>query len=201
MSKLILEYPTGATPLDPDEINGLIPSYVSSQGELNAAEQANILKAVIWVEKVKKKKETLSEIFVRELHTRMFKDVWRWAGKYRLSDKSIGIDWKQIPESIVRLCNDAKFWIENKTYNWDELGCRFHHRLVQIHPFANGNGRHARLMTDILLSLHGVEKFSWGSKEHRESIDQPTVLRKTYIEALQEADRRNFSRLIEFVRS
>jgi Fic-DOC domain mobile mystery protein B len=201
MTTLFCEYPPGATPLNPDEIAGLKLSYISTQGELNTAEQQNILKAVLWAEKVKGKKDLLSDIFIRELHRHMFKNVWGWAGTYRTSDKSIGIDWKQVPEAVMKLCEDVRYWLNKQVYEWDELGCRFHHRLVHIHPFANGNGRHARLLTDLLLAAHGVPKFSWGAVGASEGLNATTELRRKYITSLQEADRRNFSSLIHFARS
>jgi len=197
--KHFIEYPEGATPLDPDEIKGLIPGYITTQGELNLLEQENILEAQSWSST--KRKDVLNESFLRELHKRMFKNVWKWAGEYRKSDKNIGIDWEKIPEEMRKLCADASYWIEHKTESWDEIGARFHHRLVFIHPFPNGNGRHARLMTDVLMRANGQEEFTWG----RASLEQEKIngkqIRDQYIAALKEADKRKIESLVKFARS
>ena len=191
-----ISYPPGATLLDPDEVTSLVPTSISTQGELDAFEQANIADTERWAFR-RKQKACLSEGFIRELHRRMLDQVWRWAGTYRISDKNIGASWPQIPERILQLCGDALYWIEHRRYAWDELGARFHHRLVAIHPFPNGNGRHARLMADVLLHAHGEELFSWG----REGLGRPTETRDHYLAALRAADERNFAPLIRFVRS
>lgn len=191
-----ISYPPGATPLDPDEAVGLVPTSISTQGELNAFEQANIADAERWAFK-RKRQDCLTEGFIRDLHRRMLNQVWRWAGTYRTSDKNIGVSWAQIPERILGLCGDGIYWIAHGTFAWDELAARFHHRLVAIHPFPNGNGRHARLMADVLLRAHGEEMFSWG----RESLVHPTETRNRYLAALRAADDRNYAPLIEFVRS
>jgi Fic-DOC domain mobile mystery protein B len=191
------KYPDGATPLDPNELNGLIPSYITTQGELDAAEQAGILDATAWALD-KRHKEILTDTFIRNLHKRMFKLVWKWAGQYRTTDKSIGIHWSMIATEIKKLCQDTSYWVENKTYSWDELGARFHHRLVSVHPFPNGNGRHTRLMTDILLLDHGQDRFTWGANA---DLGKAGAARKRYIDALKSADGKKFGPLIKFVRS
>jgi Fic-DOC domain mobile mystery protein B len=192
---LKLTYPPGATPLDPDEMAGLLPTSIATQGELDAFEQANIADAEGWALR-RKHKDVLSEPFVRALHRRMLAQVWRWAGSYRTSDKNIGVPWQQIPTQVRQLCDDASYWVSHPAYGWDELGTRFHHRLVAIHPFPNGNGRHARLMTEVLLRSNGQALFSWG----RASVD-PTQVRARYIAALRAADGGEYGALIAFVRS
>jgi Fic-DOC domain mobile mystery protein B len=162
-------YPPGATPIDKDEAQGLIPSYINTQVELNAAEQANILEAQSWA-LGRQHKAILTDAFIRKLHQRMFKRVWQWAGTYRKSDKSIGIHWPQISTELQKLCGDSTYWIEHLTYPWDELGVRFHHRLVSIHPFPNGNGRHARLLTDVLMTNNDQEPFTWGARSEKAEI-------------------------------
>jgi Fic-DOC domain mobile mystery protein B len=188
-----LEYPQGATPLDRDEAAALIPSHISTQGELNEVEQANILKAQLWSSE-KKHKNPLTDKFLRDLHKRMFSDVWKWAGHYRTTGKNIGVPAHQIGTEIHKLCADATFWVENHTYPLDEIAVRFHHRLVSIHAFPNGNGRHARLMTDILLRTQSAKSFTWGAGQEGD-------VRTAYLEALREADERRFAKLIQFVRS
>jgi Fic-DOC domain mobile mystery protein B len=190
----------GATPIDPNEADGLIPSYISTQAQLNAAEQANIAEAQAWAVG-RKHDSVLSEAFVRDLHKRMFKDVWRWAGVYRKSEKKVGIDPNQIAVQVLNLCADAAVWVRDQSFPWEELGARFHHRLVLIHPFSNGNGRHARLITDLLLTTNGQTAFTWGAATLSDEIDRMGELRKKYIQALRAADKNDFNSLIQFVRS
>jgi Fic-DOC domain mobile mystery protein B len=194
------EYPEGATPLSPDETESLIPKHISTQKELNEAEQANILEARKWLTG-KKPKDLLTEPFVRKLHKQMFSDVWKWAGTYRQTETKIGIDPLQVPTQIAELCKNTAYWIENKSFGWDELAARFHHRLVWIHAFPNGNGRHAREMADLLLFTHGQKTFSWGDAERGLGIGQTGDCRVTYIEALRAADQNRFAKLLQFVRS
>jgi Fic-DOC domain mobile mystery protein B len=197
-----LEYPPGATPLDANETAGLIPTYISTQGELNALEQENILQAESWLAQIRKPERILSEKFFRDLHRKMFGDVWRWAGSYRATDKSIGVPWSQVPVAVKNMLENVKFQIANKIYSPAELGARLHHRIVEIHPFANGNGRHARYFVDALLESLGEEKFSWGSRRgHIQELSEQGAARREYIAALKEADRKNLGPLLKFVRS
>ena len=130
----------------------------------------------------------------------MFYQVWRWAGIQRKTDKNIGVDFSQIPMKLKYLFEDTKYWIKNKTYTWDELAVRFHYRLVLIHTFPNGNGRHARLMADILLKINGQEPFTWGERIYHSSADVENKTRKLYLVALRKADAGSFSELIAFAR-
>lgn len=200
MTKLELHYPPGATPLDPDELDGLIPLYITTRGELNELEHKNIQEAVLWV-RGHKTFEVTDAGFVYELHKRMFNRVWKWAGRARQSGKNIGVDWHQIATHTAQLLADAKCWIDHQTYPVDEIAVRFHHRLVKIHIFPNGNGRHARLMTDLLLELRGQERFSWGEKTTRAPLEAESERRRDYINALQAADKNNYGPLIIFARS
>jgi Fic-DOC domain mobile mystery protein B len=127
--------------------------------------------------------------------------VWTWAGHPRKSDKNIGVPKERISEELAALFGNAKYWIDNKTYSWDEIATRFHHQLVAVHAFVNGNGRHARLMTDVLLTYIGQEPFSWGRTTLQGALEVESVVRKEYIAALQEADRHDYGRLLRFVRS
>lgn len=198
------EYPPGATPLNPNEIEGLMLSYISTQKELNAAEQDNILQGETWAY-AQKRKDFLSEKFARDLHQQMFGHVWKWAGTYRISDKSIGVTWSHIPTEINKLLADVRYWIANETHPIDEIAARFHHRLVWIHPFPNGNGRWARTMSDVLLFNLGRERFTWGAKMKvgslAKSLGEHGDARESYIHALQLADARNYEELFKFVRS
>ncbi|MCB0326950.1 MAG: mobile mystery protein B [Bdellovibrionales bacterium] len=187
-------YPKGATPLDQNEINGLIPSGMTRQSELNELEEANILKAQQW-SLTRKSNKYLSVDYLKKLHSKMFDEVWTWAGTFRKTNKNIGVDKSIIQIELKKLLDDTSYWIPQKTYDWIELGARFHHRLVSIHPFPNGNGRHSRLMTDILLLQNNQKRFSWGMGS---LVDEGT-LRHTYISALKKADNNDYTPLIDFV--
>lgn len=200
MTDFMLKYPPGATPLNPNEIAGLRLTYISTQNELSAAEQDNIIQGEKWAF-AKKRKNFLSEKFLRDLHKKMFGHVWRWAGLYRTSDKSIGVTWHHIPAEINKLLADVRYWITYETYPIDEIAARFHHRLVWIHPFPNGNGRWARMMADVLLFNLDQKTFSWGAKSKTGSLGEKSVARQNYIRALQLADTRNYKKLFKFVRS
>ena len=192
------DLPRGATPLDPDEMAGLKLKHITTRGELNRWEQENISEAMDWLDKRKNKAEILTEEFVKEVHKRMFYKVWTWAGSFRRSGKNIGVDWTRISVDLRQLLNDVKYWIEHKTYPADEIAVFFHHRLVKIHPFPNGNGRHSRLMTDILLNdVLDRKPFTWGNGDLNEEGD----VRNRYIEALVLADDHNYNVLKQFVRS
>ncbi len=196
MSKLEIQYPAGATPLDPNELGGLIPNYITNQGELNQLERENILEATRWA-LGRVSHDCLNISFCFDLHKRMFSKVWKWAGKTRLTDKNIGVPKEQIIIKLKPLFDDTAFWIQKKTYGFDEIGARFHHRLVSIHAFPNGNGRHARLMTEVVQTVNGETPFTWGSTDLYGSESEA---RKEYLAALRLADRGDFKSLIEFVR-
>ena len=191
------KYPKGATPIDPDEAVGLRLNHITTQGELNRWEQENIVEALAWIEKTKPM-DILHEQFIKQLHKRMFGNVWKWAGQFRRSGKNIGVLWHQIPENIKNMCDDVPEWIQSQYESPEEMAVRFHHRLVWIHPFPNGNGRHSRLMANIFLEnvLHG-SPFTWGNQD----LSNPNESRSRYINALQEADNGNLIPLLEFAKS
>lgn len=189
------EQDDASTLLTAEEKDGLIPSYITLRGELNEAEQANILEAEGWA--FTRKRDVLNEKFLNNLHKRMFGNVWRWAGKFRRAEKNIGIEYYRIPQESRLLLDDCRYWIDHSTYEPDEIAARFHHRLVLIHLYPNGNGRHARLAADLLLVSLGSTRFSWGSA----SLTDPGETRKRYVAALQQADNHNIDPLLEFVRS
>ena len=189
--------PEGATPLDDDKAEGLLPDHLATKGQLNAWEQVNIANAVDWLGRRSGNDSILTDHFFKELHKRMFSATWSWAGKYRRTLKNIGDLPEEISELVRNLVADTEYWIEHDSYDPDEIGARFHHRLVAIHPFPNGNGRHARLLTDALLRQLGSDPFSWGSG----SIDDRGGVRDEYIHALQCADDGEYGPLFGFVRS
>ena len=192
------QYAPGATPLDPDEAAGLVPSHITTQADLNAWEQANILQAVRWVAR-QKKRDLLTEGFVRDLHRRMFDKTWKWAGTFRQSNKNIGVDWTQVAVKLRNLLDNTRFQIDHKVFEPDELVVRFHHQLVWVHAFPNGNGRHARLMADVLAQQLGRPRMTWGGADV-ELVSMGTV-RDRYLKALREADQGQWSALIAFARS
>ena len=194
---LDLDEQDGQTPLDPDETAGLIPRHIETKGALNDWEQENILQTTQWLRRAKIP-DVLTEGFCRDLHRRMFNKTWRWAGTFRKSDKNIGCDWALISVKLNQLFGNAQYWVENDTFTPDELAARFHHALVWIHPFPNGNGRHARMMADALLTQLGQPVFSWGSSANLVSAN---AVRARYLAALRAADQGDFAELLAFVRS
>jgi Fic-DOC domain mobile mystery protein B len=191
------EYPEGATPLDPDEARGLLLSHIIIRTELDRWEQENIAEAEAWAFR-RTPHDILTDGFIKRLHKRMFGHVWHWAGEYRTTGKNIGVPSWQIPTELHNLCADAAVRIEHGTYTPDEIAVRFHHRLTAIHPFPNGNGRHARLMTDILLvHLLKQPRFTWGSG----NLVNAGECREQYINTLRAADRHDYGPLLAFVRS
>ncbi|WP_330215352.1 mobile mystery protein B [Pseudomonas sp. AM8] len=191
-----LELKPGQTPLDPDEVAGLKPRHIATQGELDEWEAQNILKASRWVAR-QKKLDVLNDHFCRELHVKMFDDTWKWAGTFRKSDKNIGCDWTQIVVNLRQLLDNVAYWLEHNVFPPEEIAVRFHHRLVWLHAFPNGNGRHARLMTDCLLRQCGLAPFSWG----RGNLVIVNEVRQRYIQALRAADANDYALLLAFVRS
>ncbi|MEE8060094.1 MAG: mobile mystery protein B [Pseudomonadales bacterium] len=195
MSDPLIEEDDAATPLTEEEREELIPSYITLRSELNEAEQRNILKAEEWA--FKNERNVLSEHFLKELHKSMFGKVWKWAGKICQSERNIGVQAYRITTDLRQLIDDCQFWVDNKTYEPDEIAARFSHRLVQIHPFPNGNGRHSRTAADLLLVKLGQERFSWG----RSNWVDASETRQKYIDALHAADKHDYAPLFEFVRS
>jgi Fic-DOC domain mobile mystery protein B len=192
---------TGTTPLDENEAAGLVPTHISTQAELNEWEQANILEAYKWLRERRRftvVADLLTDAFARELHKRMFGLTWEWAGTYRTSDKSIGVHWPGIAEQLRNSLADALHWIGSAVFADDEIAVRLHHRLVQIHPFPNGNGRHGRLFVDTVLIALGRRPFSWGGRAA--DLQRAGDVRSTYIDALRSADAGDVAPLLSFVR-
>jgi Fic-DOC domain mobile mystery protein B len=195
---LDLDYSDGQTPLDEDEKEGLLIPTITTRGELDEFEQLGVEKTNEWllgrklnIEKI------LSEDFVKNLHQRMFDDIWKWAGQFRKTEKNIGVDPITIPIEIRNLLDDCKYWIENKVFDEDETAVRFSHRMVSIHPFANGNGRHSRLIADVLVNKgFGKPYFTWGSI----NLTKEGEARDKYLSALRAADQQDYKLLIEFAR-
>ncbi|WP_396211428.1 mobile mystery protein B [Flavobacterium sp.] len=195
---LTIEYITGQTALSEEEIEGLKIPSISTRGELDEFEQLNIEKAIEWTIRLKVKPEELfSEKFITNLHKKMYNDVWKWAGNYRKSEKNIGVKYYLITTELKQLLDDALYWYNNKTYSNEEIAIRFKHRIVCIHCFPNGNGRHSRLMADLIITkLFNENYFSWGSS----NLIKANENREKYIKALKVADNSNYVPLIEFAR-
>jgi Fic-DOC domain mobile mystery protein B len=193
------DYIDGQTPLNEEEQNGLLIPSITTREELDEFEQLNIEKAIQWTFGKKWKAEQLfSEKFVKDLHKRMYGEVWKWAGAFRESEKNLGIKSYLIPTELKVLLDDAIFWVQNDTYSPDELAIRFKHRLVSIHCFSNGNGRHSRLMADLIMEkLFNATFFSWGSS----NLVKATETRKAYIKAVKMADKQDLQPLIVFAKS
>lgn len=195
---LNLTHDYGQTPLDEEEKGGLLVASVSTRGELDEFEQLNIEEAMQWLlARSFKPEAVLTESFVCRLHRRMYGSVWAWAGHFRKTDKNLGIDKWQVPTALKNLLDDTLFWMEKQTYAPDEIALRFKHRIVSIHCFPNGNGRHSRLMADILVEkIYRFPVFSWGAF----SPDRAGV-RKAYLGALRAADAGDIRPLLAFARS
>jgi Fic-DOC domain mobile mystery protein B len=193
------EYEEGQTPLDEEEKEGLLINTITTREELDEFEQLNIQKAVEWTIARKFKPEViLTEQFVKELHQKMFNDTWAWAGKFRNSNKNIGVDRFQISVELKNLLDDVKFWIRNETYPPNEIAVRFKHRIVSIYCFANGNGRHSRLISDVVIEhIFDQPVYSWGSSKLIKTDDA----RKRYLSAIRKADQGDIQPLIQFARS
>ena len=184
-----------ATPLTPDERAQLIPTYITTRAQLNEAEQIGIAEADRWA--FRRKRDVLDEDFLLALHKRMLGGVWQWAGTFRNTERNIGIEPYRIGVELRTLIGDVKHWIEHNTFPIDEIAVRFHHRLVAIHPFPNGNGRHSRLAADLLNVRLGGDRFTWGSA----NLVEPAATRARYIAALKAADDHDITLLLAFARS
>ena len=196
---LDLAYINGQTPLDEDEKDGLLIPTIATREELDEFEQQNIEEAIQWVLSRSFKDNTiLTEQFIRNLHKRMYGNVWAWAGDFRKTNKNLGIDKWQISTALNALINDTLYWVEHNTFLPDEIAIRFKHRIVSIHCFPNGNGRHSRLMADVIVDkIYKLPVFSWGAG----NLVQQSDTRTNYLKAVREADKNNYVLLLSFARS
>jgi len=195
---LVFEYEDGQTPLSEEEKEGILSKTISTHGDLDELEQANIESALLWVKGKKfNKEEVLSEDFIKKLHKKMFGDVWRWAGDFRRSEKNIGISWTSIGVELRKLLDNTLFLIENEVLPSDEIAIDFKHKLVNIHCFPNGNGRHSRMMADIIIEkIYEETIFSWNSS----NMVKADETRANYINAIRKGDDGDIKPLIEFAR-
>jgi Fic-DOC domain mobile mystery protein B len=196
---LNLNYLHGQTPLDEEEKEGLLIYTIATRGELDEFEQQNIEKAIQWTLGRSIKPNVLfTEAFIRLVHKKMFSDVWEWAGEFRKTDKNIGVNKWQITTELKNLLDDANYWYDNNTYPPDEIAIRFKHRIVRIHCFPNGNGRHSRLMADIIIDkIYKLPVFSWGTSNLGVNNDS----RRLYLNAVKAADKGDYKLLMAFSKS
>lgn len=194
----LFQEPDDATPLDPALRGDLIQTWVTTRADLNEAEEENVVKGAAWARRRRGGPETLlNDDFSKNLHKQMFGEVWKWAGGYRQNELNIGIAPHLVAAEMPAMFENTRFWVENKTFPPDEIAVRLHHRLTQIHGFPNGNGRHARMMADLLIEKLGGKAFTWGSG----TLHETGALRAAYVSALQAADNHDFGPLLAFVRS
>lgn len=196
---LKLEYKDGQTPLTEESKRGLLIDTITTQGELDQFEQKNISKAIQWtIGKNISIDKLLSVEYLILLHKKMYGEVWKWAGDFRTSETNIGVPAHTIGIELRQLLDDAKYWVDNSVYKPQELALRFKHRLVSIHCFPNGNGRHSRLMADLIMEkIYKGDNFSWGGS----NLVKADELRKQYISALKKADNGNLEDLKTFAES
>ena len=191
--------PPGATPLTPDDLDGLMPTWLSTRADLNLVEQTNIEAAVLWAFVGRKPVGSVGALltpqFSDRLHKRMFRDVWTWAGTRRRLVTNIGVDPAQITNQMQLALDDAIFWHENGTFAPNELAVRIHHRLVCVHPYPNGNGRQTRLLADLYLHITNRPRLTWGGGAPLGSAD---VDRARYIDALLAANAGDIEPLVAF---
>jgi len=195
---LEFKYIEGQSPLNEDEKEGLLIKTISTREELDEFEQANIQEAIEWSIKTKiSREQLLSEDFILFIHKKMFDEVWEWAGTKRKTNKKIGVDKTQISIELQKLIDECNFWIDNKTFSPEEIAVRFSHRLVKIHLFPNGNGRHSRLVADLLISkVFNKPVFTWGHSD----LSKNNSIRKEYLEAIHKADNDDYKPLMDFAR-
>lgn len=200
-TRLPSEDAPNATSLSDEDLSGLIPKFIATRADLNLAEQNNIESATRWAfgsRRIISPEKMLTPTFSNQIHRRMFGDVWRWAGQHRMRQTNIGAEPHQISTQLHLLFEDAKYWNEHLIYPPDELAVRLHHRLVSVHPYINGNGRHSRFMADLYLHITGKSRFTWG--QHRD-IDTDREIRRAYIAGLKAADGGNINPLLDFAHS
>lgn len=188
--------PYGATPLTLDDMRGLKLRHVTTRGQLDEVEQANVAQGLRWLARTRRG-DILDDAFVRKLHMQLFGDVWTWAGSYRMRETNIGIAPPEIAVQLRLLLENARTWCEENVYSPMEAAARFHHRMVQIHLFPNGNGRHARIAADEFLKRYfDRPPIEWASGH---DLQRDNERRDAYLQALRRADAGDFEALFKFV--
>lgn len=192
-------YTSGQTPINEEESEGLKILTITTQGELNEFEQHNIEHAMVWLLSQRlTAQQLLTESFIKKLHAKMYGEVWKWAGKFRTSEKNLGVPHYLISTELKRLLDDTQYWISNATFSPDDIAIRFKHRLVCTHCFPNGNGRHSRVMADLIIEkIFGLPHFTWGHSP----LSEHDSARTKYLAALKKADLHDYQDLMDFARS
>lgn len=184
-----------------DDTSGLILTHLTTRTERNAAE-AHIISLAYdkYIFEARRKKQGarwFTNEFICAVHRDMFGSIWDWAGKYRTDNLNIGVDWRLISEQIHLLCDDFLYWDSTtSTMTVLEVAARLQNRLTKIHPFRNGNGRHARLITDIFFYSRRHPLPEWPQTH---LMSEGHQIRELYIAAMQKADQGDFSSLIRFL--
>ena len=188
------------TPLAPDERDELIPATLATRADLNEWERENILGARKWALATRqlRRHDPLTEDYLRRLHRKMFDHTWRWAGRFRTTERNLGLPVHQLVPAVRDLLDDARHWLTHETYDADEIAVRVHHRLVVVHPWPNGNGRHARLLADVLIARAGRPPFGWGREM---DLTMPGRARREYLGALRATDANGYAPIVAFARS
>lgn len=193
----ILNQPMGASDLTPDELKGLKVPGITTHRELNEVEAVNIEQGLLWLDQRPRTFDLLTDDAAKEIHLRLFGGVWKWAGEYRQTGKNIGVNVGHISTEMRYCLDDARMWLDREVYPLPELLARFHHRLVKIHPYPNGNGRWSRIMTDELLRRIDDDRYLNWSRGG--SLQTENTHRRRYIDALRAADQYNFDLVTEFI--
>ncbi|RLA29618.1 MAG: mobile mystery protein B [Gammaproteobacteria bacterium] len=171
-----------------------------SDEDINQAELVGIVEATDWAKKTRLSPNEVK--FWQRLHAQMFGQVWSWAGEWRQHEPNIGVPPQDIQPDMKNLQDDLAFWLSEKCDMAAlELIARFHHRLVYIHPFSNGNGRWGRLITDVLAArVLGMTPLTWARGGHG-LRDIESDERKKYIATIKAADKGEFGPLMEYLKS
>jgi Fic-DOC domain mobile mystery protein B len=194
----LTDYLSGQTPLDPDYQKDLIPTHITLMSELNEFELENITQAIKKYLLGRRKNWKLEDPDVlKQIHRDMFNQTWKWAGKFRQTDTNIGSEWRQIQIHVKDACRDLDYWMKHKSFSMDEIAIRFHHRLIWIHPFSNGNGRHGRLVAEMLVRRFGIKPLTWGGAD----LAKAGTSRSDYLAAMRKADNGDFTDLVRFAQS
>ena len=191
--------PIGATP--GGDTSGLLLEHLSTTTARNAAETEAISRAYDkYVFRARRKKqgtEWLTDDFIRRVHADMLGTIWEWAGKYRQTKFNLGVDPHLIREQIKLFTEDFLYWNGTEsTMSVIEIAARIQHRLTNIHPFTNGNGRHARLITDIFLHSRKLPIPQWPQIQ---LMAQGNEIGEQYITAMKKADNGDINDLIQFI--
>ena len=196
---LDLEPKKGDTLLSPEELDMLIPKHVTIRAQLDEVEQANIEEGLVWL--LSQRNITAEKLFSKEfqdkLHIKMLGQVWEWAGKTRTRETNIGVMPHQIEIERKKLNDDAVFWCEATVMTPKELAITFHHKLIQIHCYPNGNGRHGRIMADLIVEkLYEMKRLDWIT----EDMLHEGEARDIYIDAMKSADDNSYKLLFGLIK-